>query len=71
MKPRQLFLSLDQLVNVLLNGYADETLSCRAWRTQHWSYRWIDKLIFWQPDHCKHGYESEQKRMQLPPAMRP
>ena len=32
---RQLFIAIDQLGNALLAGYADETLSARAYRSQH------------------------------------
>ena len=30
----QVFIALDQLVNALLGGWADETLSSRAWRME-------------------------------------
>lgn len=66
----QVLVALDQLVNTLLGGFADETLSARAYRRKcrgkpllAW---FINKLFFWQEDHCKEAYESEVNRTQLP-----
>ena len=67
----QVAVAFDQLVNTLMGGYADETLSARAWRhhldgSRTWP-RWvIDHLFFWQTNHCKEAYESELLRKQLP-----
>lgn len=67
----QVAVAFDQLLNTLLGGYADETLSARAWRhhldgSRTWP-RWIiDHLFFWQTNHCKEAYESELLRKQLP-----
>ncbi len=36
-------------------GYADETLSARAWRLRALSR----SLFFWQEDHCKAVFASE------------
>lgn len=53
----QLFLALDQLLNVLLAGWADETLSARSYRSAcrdagkgRWAVaqRIIDALFVWQ-----------------------
>lgn len=71
----QLLLWIDQGANVLLGGWADETLSARAWR-QRRKRRWavavrvIDTLFFWQVDHCREAYHAEMQRFQLPPAYR-
>lgn len=72
---KQILIALDQLVNTLFKGYADETLSCRAYR--HYikgEYKWvkelIDLLFFFDPEHCKNSYISEQERLQVPPALR-
>lgn len=69
----QLLIALDQLVNVLLGGLADETLSARAHRMRLKGHRWwgwtagfIDRLFFWQRDHCLQAYHSEIQRRQMP-----
>lgn len=65
---------IDQLLNVLLNGSPDETLSSRAhrMRVKHQPYWWllagaIDVLFFWQrdPGHCERAYLAELWREQL------
>lgn len=73
--PRNLATALDQLLNALLGGYCDESLSARA-------YRWrrdgksgvpaaiINIVFFWQKDHCFSAYGNEQARRQLPPEYR-
>jgi hypothetical protein len=65
-----ILIALDQLLNALCAGWPDETLSSRAyrcgfldatpkkrWRLVLWA---IDRAFFWQPEHCKASYESEQ-----------
>lgn len=79
----QTFIAADQLVNAALGpifswtiGYADETLSARAWRCREkpWGRVFrpvIDLLFFWQgPDHCKRAYDTEKARRNLPPEYR-
>jgi hypothetical protein len=84
----QLFISLDQLLNLLVTplhggAWADETLSCRAYRMHRdgkpWGRVWmpvIDALFFWQPlpagaiGHCHAVYLKERARHDLPPEMR-
>lgn len=72
----QVLVSVDQFFNTLLGGYADETLSARAYRhaeikkDRRWPMVIINALFFWQDEHCKHAYESEIERAQLPPGMR-
>lgn len=72
----QILVAIDQLVNTLLWGYADETLSSRAYRhaeikkDRRWPMVIINALFFWQDEHCKRAYESEIERAQLPPGMR-
>ena len=76
MKPRQVAVALDQFANALLGGYADETLSSRAYRCQDQKRRWaiarkvIDKIFFWQPHHCKSAYLSEVIRSHFPEEFR-
>lgn len=66
----QILIALDQLINTLIGGYADETLSSRAHRRRlrgKGGVAWvIDHIFFWQDEHCKASYESELERTQLP-----
>ena len=73
----QVLIAIDQVVNTLLGGYADETLSARAWRTEQKGRIFgrffrplIDLILFFDPDHCFHSYESEKKRRQFPLELR-
>lgn len=72
----QVLVSVDQFFNTLLGGYADETLSARAYRhaeikkDRRWPMALIDAIFFWQDEHCKQAYESELERSHLPPGMR-
>lgn len=78
MRLKQVGLAIDQLLNVLVgNGWADETLSARTYRNslqgnQKWmlAHRWINRLFWWQKDHCRSAYMNELARMQMPPAYR-
>ena len=77
----QLFIAVDQLLNVLSNpfskqSWADETLSSRCGRLGHrYPYKFwkavIDALFFWQgPNHCVNAFEKEKTRYHFPPDMR-
>jgi hypothetical protein len=73
MKPKQILIALDQLVNTMLGGWADETLSSRAWRFRFrrpWIYKTVDSVFFWDANHCEKSYVSERERRQLPPQFR-
>ena len=72
---KQFLIAFDQMVNTLVYikddgfGYADETLSARAWRLREqssWPYKTINWLFFWQKDHCKNAYDEEVNNKQLP-----
>ncbi len=72
---QQFLIAFDQLINTLVYikgdgfGFADETLSARAYRLRELSstpYRIINGIFFWQTDHCKEAYESEVNNKQLP-----
>jgi hypothetical protein len=71
---KQILIALDQVLNTVVwikgdgFGYADETLSARAWRLRHQSNAWkrIDALFFWDEDHCYKSYRSEVLRKHLP-----
>lgn len=62
----EILIAIDQLGNTLLGGWADETMSARAWRTKSFFYIIIDKIFFFMPEHCKNSYEAEQSRAQSP-----
>lgn len=72
-----LLIAVDQFFNVLLRGEPDETLSSRAHRMRlkgqpvwGWTATAINLLFFWQQDHCKGAFESEQQRRHAPKALR-
>lgn len=72
----QIPIAIDQLVNTICGGWADETISSVAWRKRQEGKWWailrrvIDTLFFWQENHCRTAYESEKNRRQLPPELR-
>lgn len=72
----ELLIGIDQLINALLGGWADETLSARAWRLRGKNWAWattrrvIDAIFFWNAPHCASAYRAEQLRLQLPPEER-
>lgn len=71
---KQTLIALDQLANTVVwikgdgFGFADETLSARAWRLRDQSSAWkrIDRIFFWDADHCRKAYESERLLRHLP-----
>ena len=72
---KKVLIAVDQLVNTLIAGFPDETLSSRAWRWEQdgvraWPRRFIDRLFFWEPNHCRESYRSEREGRQLPPELR-
>ena len=72
---KAVLIAVHQLVNALLAGFPDETLSSRAWRweqdgVREWPRRVIDRLFFWEPNHCRESYQSEREGRQLPPELR-
>lgn len=67
---KQVAVAVDQLVNAALGGWADETLSSRAYRTSPKAEKVINALLWFDKDHCYESYVSEQIRNQLPPELR-
>ena len=64
-------LALDQLLNALMFGYADESISARSYRLRryfvwYWLMVLIDKVFFWHKAHCKESYFAEVDRHHLP-----
>lgn len=75
MKPKQVLIAFDQLINTLFNGWADETLSSRAHRwARKGKHKWVrnllDRFFFWEACHCERSYESERERRHFPPELR-
>lgn len=68
---KQILIAIDQLANAVIGGWADETLSSRAWREDRRRLvAFIDFLFFWKDNHCEASYISERRRLQLPPEFR-
>ncbi len=75
---KEFFISLDQTLNTLLYipqdgwGYSDEMLSARVFRCYLQGYitdtpmKIIDKVFFWDYNHCYECWEIECSRKQLP-----
>ncbi len=72
---KAVLIGLDQLANAILGGWPDETLSSRCWRLslagRDWPRLVVDRLFFWDRDHCRESFESERLGRQLPPEARP
>jgi len=74
----QVLIALDQFLNTCLRGWADETISSRAWRMQDRRRRWrcarivIDWIFraFGDREHCRDAYISERQRAHSPPEQR-
>ena len=67
----QILIAIDQLINALLFGFADETLSSRAYRADRDGKVFgrifrpvIDTIFFWQTRHCYESYLAEVQRRQ-------
>jgi hypothetical protein len=67
-----LLIAFDQFIYVVVTlggGHPDETMSAAAWRLEQ-KGRWqgkllrplLDKLFWFDPDHCRTSYESEMIR---------
>lgn len=69
---KQVEIAADRLANTLIGGYADEMISARAWRLQstqpRWATarKWIDRLFFWDDNHCAECFEIERARKYAP-----
>lgn len=71
------FVGLDQALNGLINGYADETLSAAIYRKalskkRRWviAKKIVNSIFFWQEDHCKKAHQREIDKDHLPPHYR-
>lgn len=68
----QNLIAIDQLLNAILLGSADETLSARAWRAEQKGRIFgkifrplIDFLLFFDYNHCYTSYLAEKERKHL------
>lgn len=76
----EVLIAIDQLLNAILGGWYDETISSRAYRKSldhsysglAWRYVKvvIDFVFFWQIEHCKHSFINHSKRVKVPYADR-
>lgn len=61
---RQIAKAGDQFINTLLGGWADETMSARAYRLRYYWYAnimmHIINALFFNSLHCKEAYERER-----------
>ncbi len=70
-------ISLDQFANTFfLFGSSDETISARCWRLRShriWgnARRLIDKILWFDKNHCEESFKSELRAAQLPKDYRP
>lgn len=69
----QFSIAVDQLVNAIFNGSADETLSSRIYRLNHRPlYKALEKIVnvlyrpLQGPDHCKNAYQKEVDGRHMP-----
>lgn len=77
----QILVALDQLACALCGGWADETCSSYLFRLdgerKPWGRAlrpvvdWIALRFFGQPNHCWSAYQSERRRADFPPELRP
>lgn len=73
---KNILIGMDQLINALLGGWPDETLSSRAYRLAvdgvTWPMRVIDALAgaLGDKNHCERSFDRERLRLQAPPEAR-
>ena len=71
----QLLISIDQVFNTLVGGWADETLSAHAFRMKEQGKPWgflcgVINVLLWDRRHCENSYLAEKQRLQSPPEER-
>ncbi len=64
-------IAFDQLVNAVLGGMPDETISAKLWRKrEHYPFKIyvvvVDCLFWFDKDHCRTSYEAEINKKHLP-----
>lgn len=64
MKIKQIAIAFDQLINTILGGYADESMSSRCWRLRAFQpYKTARPVIdwlfsYWGANHCENSYNN-------------
>ena len=54
--------ALSQLCNVtFFNGHPNESMSGRSYREGLWAEKWIDRLLWFDPNHCRESYRNDLK----------
>lgn len=70
----QVLIAIDQLLNALFGGWADETISARThrsgWVILEVLIDFTFGLLFFEVNHCRNSYQSEMNRNHLPPEYR-
>lgn len=73
----QSIVAFNQFINAFfLGGWADETMSSRAYRMEKEGKPWgilrqvIDFVCFWEKEHCKTAFLYEQERRHSHPSHR-
>lgn len=68
---------LSQAINVVTGGMPDETLCSRMYRKKLDGNKFgavacvvLNKLFFWEKDHCKDSYDAELERRHFPNALK-
>jgi len=64
---KNILVSVDQLLNTVMLGDPDETMSSRAgrvWPDSKWR-KFIDWLMFWQSNHCHKAIEKSEGKKDL------
>lgn len=52
-----------QVLNTIIGGHPDETISARSWRKQNKIFIFIiNTIFFWQKNHCRGAYHQEMIR---------
>jgi len=69
-------IALDNLVAAAIWGYPGLTISAALYRRElkgksSWPRKLVDKVFWFDPDHCRLSYENEVNGMRLPRDMRP
>ena len=68
-------IALDQLIAAMIWGYPGITVSSQMYRIElnggwSWPRKLVDKIFWFDPEHCRLSYENEVNGMRLPRDMR-